>query len=441
MLTTPFLTKLDPNEAVKGSRDPLGVQPIWSRLGRQVVGNLTTVSNSVRDFTVLLLGYYFAELVADSGGREGDLATFLKWEQLAAYARARRSQQDRFRGVERVERRLREGGPLRLSADAKAQILGNQKTYGLWGLYTVPGRASGMLEGDPTRLTPEARGFVEGRVLRRLESRVPHAARVIVERLRPPEYVLDVEKRDRALLACVAEVVTSCPPNSFYRQHLVCGGPGDLSTPRGTHGRQQLFSELLIEMFPEPEWRPSAPALRQAARRAEERGELGQDLAVRLERICTAELLLAPAAALFEFVLRCDRQRPTEIANEVRCHWGDRLASTIDPLAVEELWRALPELSNSADGGRRWLQLATALASGRYESAIQLVLEQNATVMSARSSFAPWAVVREDGCVQVKYRDEQLGRLPSADELPMLWRHAYFIESLRTVASSLRGVA
>ncbi|MFZ6183942.1 hypothetical protein [Nannocystis pusilla] len=68
MLTTPFLTQLDSRAAIKGSRDPLGVQSIWSRLGHRVVANLTTVSNSVRDFTVLLLGYYFAERVADEGG-------------------------------------------------------------------------------------------------------------------------------------------------------------------------------------------------------------------------------------------------------------------------------------------------------------------------------------------------------------------------------------
>src|ERR1044072_4136812 len=68
MLTTPFLTDLDSRAAVKGSRDPLGIQQIWTRMGRHVVGNLTTVSNSVRDFTTLLLGYYFAERIADGQG-------------------------------------------------------------------------------------------------------------------------------------------------------------------------------------------------------------------------------------------------------------------------------------------------------------------------------------------------------------------------------------
>ena len=65
MLTTPFLTDLDSRAAVKGSRDPLGIQQIWTGLGRNVIGNLTTVSNSVRDFTTLLLGYYFAAQLVD----------------------------------------------------------------------------------------------------------------------------------------------------------------------------------------------------------------------------------------------------------------------------------------------------------------------------------------------------------------------------------------
>ena len=87
MLDAPFLTDLDSRAAVKGSRDPLGIQPIWTRFGRHVVGNLTTVSNSVRDFTPCYSATGSPSALPEQGtGRE--LATFLKWEQLAAYARA-----------------------------------------------------------------------------------------------------------------------------------------------------------------------------------------------------------------------------------------------------------------------------------------------------------------------------------------------------------------
>ena len=59
----PFLTSIDPRAAIKGSRDPLGIQSIWTRMGRRVVGNLTTITTSTRDFTTTLLGYWLAEKI------------------------------------------------------------------------------------------------------------------------------------------------------------------------------------------------------------------------------------------------------------------------------------------------------------------------------------------------------------------------------------------
>jgi hypothetical protein len=38
---------------VTGSIDPLGQLSIWIHFGRKIVGNLTTVANSARDFGVL----------------------------------------------------------------------------------------------------------------------------------------------------------------------------------------------------------------------------------------------------------------------------------------------------------------------------------------------------------------------------------------------------
>ena len=87
--SSPFLTLEDPNAKIKGSRDPLGVQPIWAAFGRHVVTNLTTQSSSVRGFTTLLLGRYFAAELVDRGmaTREDALDIFLRMEQLSAYVR------------------------------------------------------------------------------------------------------------------------------------------------------------------------------------------------------------------------------------------------------------------------------------------------------------------------------------------------------------------
>ena len=65
----PFLTELDERAQVKGSRDPLGLVPLWSRFGREVVGNLTTVTNSVRGFTTLLIGFELADMLREHSKR------------------------------------------------------------------------------------------------------------------------------------------------------------------------------------------------------------------------------------------------------------------------------------------------------------------------------------------------------------------------------------
>ena len=44
----PFFTAIDPDARIKGSRDPLGFETIWTAFGREIIGNLTTVTRSVQ---------------------------------------------------------------------------------------------------------------------------------------------------------------------------------------------------------------------------------------------------------------------------------------------------------------------------------------------------------------------------------------------------------
>ena len=89
LYSRPSFTELDSRARIRGSRDPLGLQPVWTALGRRVVSNLTTVSSSLRNFTTLLLSRYFADRALEEGviSRESYLAAFLKVEQLCAYSR------------------------------------------------------------------------------------------------------------------------------------------------------------------------------------------------------------------------------------------------------------------------------------------------------------------------------------------------------------------
>src|SRR4051812_48455186 len=160
MLDRPFLTDLDTRAGVRGSVDPLGAMAIWSRLGRRVVGNLSTVTTSVKDFKTLILGFALIRDLRRAAGADQDvdaLAVFLRWEQLAAYTRGRCIPGDNgFRGLRRVRRRLSEGDVVPICAERDCQILGNQKIYGLWGLFTVPARASGLLDKEVNELTSAA---------------------------------------------------------------------------------------------------------------------------------------------------------------------------------------------------------------------------------------------------------------------------------------------
>ncbi len=87
----PFLSLLDDRAKPKGSRDPLGFELVWSHFGRKVVGNLTTITGSIENFTVALLGFYWAHQLhenANIDNRERLIReTFLRYEQVAAYLR------------------------------------------------------------------------------------------------------------------------------------------------------------------------------------------------------------------------------------------------------------------------------------------------------------------------------------------------------------------
>lgn len=427
----PFLTDLDSRAAVKGSRDPLGAQAVWTRFGRHVVGNLTTVTTSVRDFTTLLLGYFWAERVSTEVGPGSELATFLKWEQLASYSRAKVNEDFSFRGTERVKQTLSHGSRVTLSNSRASQILSNQQTYGIWGLYSVASAASGLVEQDPARLTSVALQFVERFYLPRFGAAgFPNGNR-IVKLLSQSEVKVDLERADSALSHVVAKILerrTSEVERRFYYEHLVEGGPDDQ-----TKGRQKLLAKLLGEhaMSGEIKWSPTF--LRALEKEARATGEAGETLDYRLARIRACESVLAPAARLFAFMQGFDGKAIDVVAKIVRDQWGPRVqAMNVD--TVRELRYEFAEVRQ--DIASRWVGFAESLAQGDYVSALRLLIEQNETTMQARGGAA-W-ISEESGKLIVRVRDEQ-GGLPSRNELSNLWRFPYFLDSMLAITSQLRS--
>ena len=428
----PFLTDLDSRAGVKGSVDPLGVMVIWIRLGRHVIGNLTGASSSARDFVTTILGYHFAERLATNDEGDGDLSVFIRWEQIAAYARGHINNDWSFRGTERTRRNIEEG-QVRISADLSAQLLASQKTYGLWGLYSVPSRTSGLIDGDPARLTEPARRLVERVYLPTIE-RGGVTAVEVERRLKDKSRMLDVSSsKDGRFLRAIAAVWKQrmgADEREVLREHLLFGGPFDQ-----TRGAQRALADAMEASLDDDTWALTTARIRALAKNTRTQGEAGERAAERLERIVVAEQLLAPSAALFDQLLVSNGQTVDEVAQRARTQWK-RGVQTIDLDAVNELRPELVDSSDEPGSATRWLEIARCLASGDYREACELLLLQNAGVMHARSG-APWVEVRNHK-LQARFIDLQATSLPKREELAEYWRNPYFLESLRSVAGVLR---
>lgn len=141
-----FLSLQDPRQLPKGTRDPLGFEVIWTKYGREVIGNLTTITSSIEEFLTALLGFYLS--ADEDTNKQSD--RFIRYEQIAAYLRQYDKEKGGFvRGVTQASKnlqRLKDGESISVSASKRDQILSSQKSYGLWGLYSTALNDSGLIE-------------------------------------------------------------------------------------------------------------------------------------------------------------------------------------------------------------------------------------------------------------------------------------------------------
>ena len=423
----PFLTLEDPNAKIKGSRDPLGVQPIWSAFGRHVVTNLTTQSTSIRGFTVLLLGRYFAADLLDRGmaNREDALDIFLRMEQVGAYVRhVAHGVKGEIRGIERVQRFTDERhGNVVIAADRRRMILSDQKVYGLWGLYSVPARTSGLIPQDALDVMPAAREFIESHYISRLNGSAGKLRKLLTQGGR-----LRTNDRDPvfAALTPILDPRFTSDELEFYGTYLRDGH----YVPGADAGRQERFRRLLESDTELGELTGRAEILYLAKRARQQDG----GLSVSLDRIAHLEAFLAPTAALFQHLLTCHRQQVTNVAEEIRRMWGSNVPN-LDRAAFEELLSEI-QLTSTDAVGSLMDQVHAALHAGDFETAIDGLLSWNEVVMQIRGG-APWGRIGDGRRLDVRYRGtEQL--LPAKDELPDLWMNSYFIDALKDVTQQLK---
>lgn len=445
-----FLTLEDPNAKIKGSRDPLGTMTLWLAFTRHIITNITTVTTSVRSLTTLLVGRYFAARLIEDGSihTEDAVQVVLRMEQAAAYARhAGHGVDGDIRGIERVKRFLEEGrGRVAIQTDRRGLILSDQRTYGIWGIYTVSARRSGLIPEGMAGVTPLARTFLEENYISELGGAIQPIMRLLSR-----GGTLDTRRKDPVYMG----LVRILPPDftaaeaAFYGRYIRDGCPadGDETTdllgagvtgdglirpaqpalPRQARLRQLLESHTDLAARTT---RDEVTALAEAARAVDE------GLARHLERILHLESFLAPAEALFDFTLTRHGQTPREVAAAVGERWGASVPN-LDPAAFEGL---LSEISDSSTPEIAALLRRghDAMRTGDYTPAVRTVIDWNTRVQERRRG-APWIVIDPAGRLDVRYRDLEQP-MPGADDLPTLWRNNYLIDSLKALTLQLRNV-
>lgn len=422
-MAAPFLTDVDSRAEVKGSRDPLGLVPIWSKLGREVVGNLSTVTNTVRGFTTLILGLHFADEILEIERGEGQtrLDLFLKFEQLAGYVRVKVHHDRNVRGLRRVQARLGEGR-IPISAAPSEQILANQKVYGLWGLFSMPGRASELLEKGEQRLTLSARDFVTRHY-------VPYftngkGIRPFLDLLRREEFDFEPEGRHRAF----AEALARCharklreDEKDFYRRHLAWGGDLD-----STQGKQRQLAEILTAIQSDEFGFSEFHEVKKRVARLR-----GADaLTASLDRIEALERLLSPARVVFGYLLTQDSRSIDEIAAAISKVW--KRAPRLDRTLLTTLQPDISRATGSESIASGWMGIAEAMQAGDYLALVRRLIDMNTAVMQARHGSAAW-LAAENNRLRVRMADETEELLPIT-EVENLWRSTYFINSLWMIA-------
>ena len=423
-----FLTLEDPNARIYGSRDPLGVQPVWASFGRHVVTNLTTVTTSIRGFTILLLARLLTEKMIEKGiaGEQDALSIFLRTEQIGSYARhlAHDVNED-IRGIERVKRFVEDNrSAVPIQDDISGMILSDQKVYGLWGLYSVSARTSGLIADGPVGLTEFAREFADKNYWPVLQSAETKLFKLLKE-----GGSLRTHKKDQIFSA-----VSKLLPQSFtseeiwfYAQTL---RDANYVQDNPSAKRQPLFAELLKNESDLNNGIGRAEILR-LAKAARSKDEV---LTLRLEKIARLEAFFAPAEAIFDYLQTRGDQKPADLASKIRDHWGKQVPylsdSPVDDILSEIVGVVGQEL------GTMMKNCDLALGAGAYEDAIIALLEWNKLVMAARKA-APW-IQLTSGKLDVRYRGQERG-LPDAKMLPELWRNSYFIDALKNIVYHLVG--
>lgn len=404
-----FLTLLDDRLKPKGSRDPLGFEMVWTHLGRKVVGNLTTITSSMDNFAVAVLGFYLAEKL--SKGAEATLRhktireNFLRYEQLTGYLRYLAKAND-ILGITRIKERIDTKQALTLGLNTEQQILSDQASYGLWGLYSSAARDSGLVEG-------------QDRIVTDLGMRV---VQFILGGLGEHQHKIHALLMERKPLDIAQLNALSGPFIRALRQQAVqdllldvlMKGPQD-------HQLQKAFWHQVHELMENSATAPTDVAGLIEAVLAQ---QTNQPLSKALMDIRNTEPLLVAANDLFNYCRRKDGAHLDDVTQWLK---QNRNYQHLSPALAED-----PELPRRAS----LAQILMHLQQGEIRQAVIDVIRLNQEVMQQRGGAA-WVELERGDTLRVRVKNEA-SQVFDMDKLIHHWDYDYFIGSFLNVARQYR---
>lgn len=409
----PFISLIDDRAKPKGSRDPLGFELVWTHFGRKVVGNLTTITSSLENFAVALLGFHWAnELNMNVDAEHKQKAvreTFLRYEQVTAYLRYY-GKSNSIMGITRVKERIlseNKRNTLSIGLGADEQILSDQASYGMWGLYSTAMRDTGLVSGNERTLTAKGLAIAVG-----IEKQLNKT--VILEWVKSNI----VSKEELEVLAdSYMKAIKTPELVSQLLEALMMGSKDNFVQQELWHKTNELFksNQFLSDRT--------------------------YKIGAYISSLKTTEL----SASLRQCLLDIEKVERVLVALNNIFHYcrvkdGVMINDLIKNLQSQEYSYAhLPDsLPDTAFPRRQNIQQSlAALKAGDYKLAIQLILKLNDSVMRQRNGAA-WVDVEGDGKIRVRVKSETAS-LATNKRLEERWDYDYFLGSYLSMAQSYLG--
>jgi len=407
-----FLSLLDERAKPKGSRDPLGFELVWSYFGRKVIGNLTTITSSMDNFAVALLGFYWANQLAsmevEDGVRHKQIReAFLRYEQLTGYVRYYGGATD-IMGITRVKKRIHDDSfKITLGLSSEQQILSDQASYGLWGLYSSAARDTGLVEGN-NRIVTSLGQTITQVILQKLGGAGDELFSLLTSR----------KPLDRGQLEGMAKAFMKAIHHKNVQKPLLEA----LMSGNDPEGVQNELWLITRKNFSQKEKRPENIEDFINLVLAEKPSER---LAQYMHDIIDTERLLVAANNLFHYCRRKD---------------GEALAEILKTLDGRYHYTHFPETLPDDDFPRReqMLSILAAFRGNEMSRVINEILQLNKEVMQQRSG-APWVEVEPGDTLRVKVKSEK-AELGSQLDIEQRWDYDYFLGSFLNIASQHIGI-